>query len=71
MNAEFSRAGRAHGKPEVLPGLSSVQFGRNIIILKKAGSEDRAYLHGRSRYPFSHLLPEREQDALPGNAPCS
>ena len=59
VNSELSR------RPSVLPNLTSVQFGHNLIILKKAGKDDLKF--NRRKYPWQGLLPSHERDQLPGS----
>ena len=60
VNAELTR------RQSVLPGLASVEFGLSMIILRKAGPEDKRFTRGNRRYRWEHLLPAKEQDGLPG-----
>ena len=62
MSTPSSRAGH---RASVLPNLTSVQFGHNLIILKKAGKDDLKF--NRRKYPWQGLLPSHERDQLPGS----
>ena len=68
VHSEVNREYTHRFEPSVLPGVVSVQFGRNVIILRKAEAADAQWIRDSSEW--ERRLPKSTHDRLPGAAVC-
>jgi len=68
VHSEVNREYTHKFEPSVLPGVVSVQFGRNLVILRKAEAADAPWV--RDSCEWERRLPVSKSDRLPGAAVC-